>query len=349
MQPMNSITVSTPYGDKTVSVYCTDILKYDGEIDILTTSAFYRSYEPTPRTMFNALYSAGISVPHLAQDPQFDLRKQCNVWLSWEIIGQRIPVRRLGCIEMSPYSRDRSAWKTVEHTMLSSLKAYFHMLDIAAACDVKMDTVAMPLLGAGSQQIDYNLTLLPILNECMDFLKRNASVKHIVFIEYNQTNAFKIAMALENSYSFHREKIAPAAAVRSDCMAFISYSSNDKNIADNMCAKLEQQGIKVWYAPRNIRSNDYATAIVEAITQSSHFIVIISQNSLKSQHVLNEIDIAFKELSRGIRFIPFIVDGWELNPAFSYYLSRQHWMDARLPPLEQRLCELSEKISCEME
>ena len=263
MQSMNSITLRTPFGEKRVSVYHTDILEFDAEVDILTTSAFYRNYEPTPRTLFNALYSVGISVPALAADPEIDLREHCNIWLSREITGSRRPIRRIGCIEMSPYSWDRSAWHTVEQSMLNSLRAYFHMLDIASTYGVKMDTVALPLLGAGSQQIDYSFTLLPMLNECMDFLNRNASVKHICFVEFNQAYAFKIAMALENSYSFRREKLDPVskpAAPFDGKMAFISYSSKDRNVADNMCAKLEQQGLKVWYAPRNIHTSDYASA-----------------------------------------------------------------------------------------
>ena len=43
------------------------------------------------------------------------------------------------------------------------------------------------------------------------------------------------------------------------------------------------------------------------------------------------------------------MDQEELGAAFKYYLSRQHWMDATLPPLEARLQEFVKKIKEELE
>ena len=106
-------------------------------------------------------------------------------------------------------------------------------------------------------------------------------------------------------------------------LAFISYSSADKNIADNLCSKLEQNGVCVWYAPRNIDTADYASAIVKAITNCTHFIVIISHNSLQSQHVLNEIDLAFQELRRKIRFYPL------------------NWIQRKWDPRSDTICRVS--------
>ena len=129
-------------------------------------------------------------------------------------------------------------------------------------------------------------------------------------------------------------------------MAFLSYSSKDRNIADNLCAKLEARGLKVWYAPRNIHSNDYASAIVNAIDQCTHFIVLLSKNSMESEHVLNEIDLAFRDMKK-LRFLPLRIDSEEMAPAFSYYLSRQHWMDA-CPPIEKKLEEFVETVLSEL-
>ena len=126
-------------------------------------------------------------------------------------------------------------------------------------------------------------------------------------------------------------------------LAFISYSSKDRDIAEKMCAQLESRGIGVWYAPRDITSTDYASAIVEAITKSIYFVVILSHNSIRSNHVLNEIDLAFSELQRGMKILPVRIDEEELGPAFLYYLSRQQWIDAHIPPIELRFSEMAEK------
>lgn len=38
---------------------------------------------------------------------------------------------------------------------------------------------------------------------------------------------------------------------------FISYSSLNKNIADAVCARLESDGVRCWYAPRDITLGGY--------------------------------------------------------------------------------------------
>ena len=339
MNALYSTKIYTPYGFKNISVYAEDVLNFSHEIDILTTSAFYRSYSPTPRTLFYSLYLSGIDMQMLADNPFIDLREACNIWLSKELYKSNTKIKRIGCIEMTPYTFEHSNFVGREQEILNSIKAYFKMLDIAAISGVKIETIAMPLLGAGNQNISKNLTLIPIINECVDFLKRNAAVKNIFFIDINPANAFHLAHILSNSYSLFIEK-APVHKenLTSNPLVFISYSSKDKNVADNLCFKLESRGIKVWYAPRNI-NGDYATNIANAIKRATYFVIILSENSLNSQHVLNEVDLAFKGLPNNIIFKPLRIDTADFAPAFQYYLSRQHWMDAHLPPLETRLDE----------
>ena len=61
---------------------------------------------------------------------------------------------------------------------------------------------------------------------------------------------------------------------------FISYSTADKNIADNICAKLEQDEIKCWIAPRNISpGEEYAAGIVRGIDNCKCMIVVFSEAS----------------------------------------------------------------------
>ena len=212
------------------------------------------------------------------------------------------------------------------------------MLDIASVYGVPMETVSLPLLGAGSQRLAGDLLLIPLINECIAFLKRNHSAKNIWFIERNPEKAQLIANSLKNSLRFSETAGQEEDKAKKKDIAFISYSSKDKNIADNLCAKLEQNGIKVWYAPRDVKGT-YAEAITKAIDSARYFVVILSQNSVMSEHVLNEIDLAFQNISEGIKFKPLRIDNAMFTPSFKYYLSRQHWMDATVPPLEERLRE----------
>lgn len=336
MKSLHSVPFHIDGRMKEICVYCADVTRFDSEIDILTTSAFINSYAPTPATVFRALDEVDINVWLLSQSPAFDLRNPCHVWLSKEVTGSSAQIRRIGCIEFPGDPIRHADPFKAEQSIISSIQAYFHMLDLAAVYDVKMDTVALPLIGSGRQHISGNLLLIPLINECLSFLARNRSVSRICFIERNPEKAALIAQALQSSLRF--SKTHEIQITTPEATAFISYSSKDKNIADNLCAKLERNGIKVWYAPRDVQG-PYAGAIVSAIDKSQYFIVILSQNSIVSEHVLSEVDLAFQKLPMGMKFKPLKIDNSLFTPSFKYYLSRQHWLDASIPPLESRLNE----------
>lgn len=349
MESLYSANISTAFGQKKIEVYCCDVTLFDEPIDILTTSAFANSYAPTPNTIFRALDRVGISVGLLALRPFIDLRHSCGTWLSEQTRSKKSGIGRIGCIEMRGRNIKGDAQNATEEALISSICAYFHMLDIAAVCGVKMETVALPLLGTGSQKIASSLMVIPLLNECVSFLKRNAAVKRLCFIERNQEKANLISESIQKSHTI--ASLAGDASLNNDskpkAVAFISYSSKDKNIADNLCFKLEKHGVAVWYAPRDVHG-PYASAIAQAIDRSTHFIVILSENSMTSEHVLNEIDLAFQGLPSKLKFKPLRVDTALFTPSFKYYLSRQHWMDATIPPLEKRLNEFVEEFMLDL-
>lgn len=343
MQSLIKKTIQFGEIQKTVSVHACDIRDLDIDVDIMTISSFRRNYYPAKGTLFEALTGENIDVQALADVPAIDLREPCNVWLSREVSGSaRLPIKRIGCIEMSTYTHDRSAWREQEASMLNSIRAYFKMLDIATIMGISVERIIMPILGTGSQKISPDFVMTPILNECIQFLKNNHSARHIMIITRNQEDAFRFGMQLENSYSFRNEVSASEkyeTTEKQKQLAFISYSSKDKDVAGNLCAKLEARNIRVWYAPRDVGAGDYASSIVNAISHCTKFIVILSQKSLRSNHVLNEIDLAFNQLQRGVKILPLRIDEEEIGPAYLYYLSRQNRMDAFLPPLEKRLDE----------
>lgn len=327
--------IKTPYGNKTVAVLVGDVLSVDERIDVLTVSSFARSYDPTPYTLFGSLFKAGIDVEALADDPYIDLRERCDVWLSEAVENPNHDIGRIGCVEM------RSLFeKTALDSPLEAIRAYFHMLDLATIAGVEIKTLALPLLGSGAERMNAALVLIPIVSECLAFLRRNACVERILFVDIRESRAAAFVETLTGMYSLtdipEEENTKPAP------LAFISYSSKDKNVADNLCNKLENRGIRVWYAPRNV-VGPYATAIMKGIKEATYFIIIVSGNSLESQHVLNEIDNAHKRLPT-LKFKPLRLDDIELSPEFSYYLSRQHWLDATVPPLEAKLEEFVEDI-----
>ena len=68
-------------------------------------------------------------------DKFYDLKDNCNVWLSKALKKKKIPVTRIGVIEME-YDIN---FDLLEDKMLKSIKAYFKLLDIASTMDMEVE------------------------------------------------------------------------------------------------------------------------------------------------------------------------------------------------------------------
>jgi hypothetical protein len=123
---------------------------------------------------------------------------------------------------------------------------------------------------------------------------------------------------------------------------FISYSSKDKNVADAVCATLEERKIRCWIAPRDVPPGlPYAAALVNAINESSVFVLVFSEGSNTSGQVLREVEEAVDE---GIPIIPLRIEDVEPTDAMRYYIKSLHWLDAMTPPLKRHLNKLTDSV-----
>jgi len=122
---------------------------------------------------------------------------------------------------------------------------------------------------------------------------------------------------------------------------FISYAAADKTTADFVCAALEGGGIACWIAPRNVTPGVfYADAIVQAINSARILIVVLSVNSVASQHVLREVE---RGSAKRRPLVAFRIDTTPLPTALEYFLSASHWLDASGSPSERALPSLVER------
>ena len=120
---------------------------------------------------------------------------------------------------------------------------------------------------------------------------------------------------------------------------FISYSHKDKAIADAICARLEQDGVRCWYAPRDIRpGEDWAASIISAINSVKIMVLVFTDASNASRQVLREINNA---VSAGVILLPFKLTDSPPCQGMQYYLSAVHWLDAVEGPVEKKIEELS--------
>jgi hypothetical protein len=78
---------------------------------------------------------------------------------------------------------------------------------------------------------------------------------------------------------------------------FISYSADDKPIADAMCTNLESNSIRCWIAPRDILPGmDWGSSIIDAIASSRVMVLLLSSHSNNSLQVNREVEPSIKAL-----------------------------------------------------
>lgn len=119
---------------------------------------------------------------------------------------------------------------------------------------------------------------------------------------------------------------------------FVSYSANDKPVADAIVARLEQAGIRCWVAPRDIVPGQvWGGAIVRAIETARLMVVVLSGASNESRQVIREVERA---VANDVVVVPFRIESMEPTGAMAYFLAAEHWLDAMSPPLESHISRL---------
>ena len=107
---------------------------------------------------------------------------------------------------------------------------------------------------------------------------------------------------------------------------FISYASPDSAVANAVCNALEREGVPCWVAPRDVMPGDfYADAIVHAIDAAKAVVLILSQHSAGSPHVLREVERAS---SKRHPVVSLRTDRAPLPAGLEYFLNTSQWLDA---------------------
>ncbi|MBE2180832.1 MAG: toll/interleukin-1 receptor domain-containing protein [Chthoniobacterales bacterium] len=121
-------------------------------------------------------------------------------------------------------------------------------------------------------------------------------------------------------------------------VAFISYCREDKAVAEAVVAGLEANGIPCWIAPRNVRPGEnWGGSIIKAITNAKVMVLVFSQHTNNSPHVMNEIERA---VSRRVTIIPFRLQDVKPSEDLELFISSCHWLDALTPPLDAHVADL---------
>ena len=104
---------------------------------------------------------------------------------------------------------------------------------------------------------------------------------------------------------------------------FISYSSKDERIANEICVAFENEGLNCWIAPRNIQvGKEYGGEIIKGIEGCKVFFLCLSKSSNESQHVLREVERA---VNRKLPIIVYQHEETVLSKSLEYFLASTQW------------------------
>lgn len=99
---------------------------------------------------------------------------------------------------------------------------------------------------------------------------------------------------------------------------FISYSSQNKKLAESFKILFNKNGIETWMAPGDIPiGSTYTSEINRAIKNSSAFVLLFSESAQKSQWVLRETERA---VSAGKPIFTILLNDVEMNDDFEFML-----------------------------
>ena len=120
---------------------------------------------------------------------------------------------------------------------------------------------------------------------------------------------------------------------------FISHSSEESELAGEICAELEAHGFDCWIAPRDIEPGaEYAAQINAAIRGARVFLLVLSAKASRSRHVRRELEIAD---NNGVFLLPVRVEAAEsFGDEVDYYVRNRQWLDAFERPLRRSLSGL---------
>ena len=116
---------------------------------------------------------------------------------------------------------------------------------------------------------------------------------------------------------------APPIAARH---VFISFASEDLELARRVVERLDRSGFRCWISERDIEPGaSYPAAITSAVVASGALVLLLTESANASPHVRREIELAFNNRTPTL---PVRISGVQPSADLEYFLSTTQWFDA---------------------
>lgn len=123
---------------------------------------------------------------------------------------------------------------------------------------------------------------------------------------------------------------------------FISYSSEDRDVATKICDALETRGVKCWIASRDVGPGEnFQESIVKTIRDANVMVLVFTGNANNSDEIKKELALASQNK---LAIIPVRMEDVVPNDAFEYEFATRQWVDL-FQDWEQEIERLSSSIA----
>ena len=113
---------------------------------------------------------------------------------------------------------------------------------------------------------------------------------------------------------YHLRRLKPEPPIN----VFVSFSSKDRKIVDQITEHLKRFGVGTWYSNEDIPAGEkYAEKIRDGLMKSDWVLVIVSADSGRSDWVRAEVKTAMADARFRNRILPLALDGSsaaQINP-----------------------------------
>jgi hypothetical protein len=130
--------------------------------------------------------------------------------------------------------------------------------------------------------------------------------------------------------------------------AFLSYSHDDRDIATQIAEGLQASGVEVWFDKWEILPGDSLIKKIfkEGLAGADAFIILLSQHSVQSRWVQEELDVALIKRIEGVtRVIPVIIGNVQVPLPLRavQWIDMSEDFDAALRRLQMAVFEIRER------
>lgn len=287
-QRLDSFTITTSHGVRTIAIYQGDLTAIPAEeaVDVLVVSAVPNSYRPSPKSLIGALHRRGISVEALAADKAEDFRPTLACWLSKPIpaTGPAVQFKRILCFE--PTERGKPA---------EVIGDVFQCLN-SMSTTTPIRSVAMPILAGRVHGVSSLDIIVPLLEAAANQLANGMPIETIKIVASSAASAAELQGALSMlKRLFKTPSAAPASAPTYKYDLFISYCWANKDDVDYLVAELKQQrpDVRIFIDRLELKPGSaWQQEIFTSIDNCSKIVTVYSPDYLASKVCLEEYSIA---------------------------------------------------------